>query len=140
MATASLEALRAPAVLSPLLRLPAPRILPRTIYRATNHLRPLLTSFLLPAFSLKLPPLLSGLWESILRAVPKKRTSHRKKRQRFLAGKALKDVTALVRCSACGNMKRSHMLCPYCVRGWFEHKAVLGVSAANDEQKSGICG
>lgn len=59
----------------------------------------------------------SQLWDSILRAVPKKKTSHRKKRQRFLAGKALKDVTNLNTCSACGNVKRAHLLCPYCVEG-----------------------
>ncbi|KAL8987258.1 MAG: hypothetical protein Q9177_003514 [Variospora cf. flavescens] len=63
-----------------------------------------------------LPSFLSDIWESILRAVPKKKTSHRKKRQRFLAGKALKDVTNLNRCSACGTVKRSHLLCPYCVQ------------------------
>lgn len=69
------------------------------------------------SISLNVPPLLSGLWESILRAVPKKKTSHRKKRQRFMAGKALKDVTALNKCSACGKVKRAHLLCPYCVAG-----------------------
>ena len=34
-----------------------------------------------------------------------------------MAGKALKDVTALNRCSACGHVKRAHVLCPYCVKG-----------------------
>jgi ribosomal protein L32 len=34
-----------------------------------------------------------------------------------MAGKALKDVTALNRCSACGHVKRAHVLCPYCVQG-----------------------
>lgn len=67
--------------------------------------------------SLTLPPILLGIWESILRAVPKKKTSHRKKRQRFMAGNALKDVTSLNKCSACGNVKRAHLLCPYCVKG-----------------------
>lgn len=67
--------------------------------------------------SLTLPPILFGIWESILRAVPKKKTSHRKKRQRFMAGNALKDVTSLNKCSACGNVKRAHLLCPYCVKG-----------------------
>lgn len=61
------------------------------------------------------PSILAEIWESILRAVPKKKTSHRKKRQRFLAGKGLKDVTALNKCSACGNVKRAHILCPFCV-------------------------
>lgn len=59
----------------------------------------------------------AAVWESILRAVPKKKTSHSKKRSRFLAGKALKDVTSLNRCSGCGNVKRAHLLCPYCVKG-----------------------
>jgi ribosomal protein L32 len=40
-----------------------------------------------------------------------------KKRSRQYAGKALKDVTALNKCSACGNVKRAHLLCPYCVNG-----------------------
>lgn len=61
------------------------------------------------------PSILAGLWEGILRAVPKKKTSHRKKRQRFMAGKALQDVTALNRCSACGAVKRAHLLCPGCI-------------------------
>lgn len=68
-------------------------------------------------------PSLLDIWGSILRAVPKKKTSHRKKRQRFLAGKALKDVIALNKCSACGNTKRAHLLCPYCVRGMLLHAA-----------------
>ena len=39
-----------------------------------------------------------------------------------MAGKGLKDVTALNKCSACGKPKRAHVLCPYCVqsiRRWF---------------------
>ena len=42
-----------------------------------------------------------------------------KKRHRFMAGKALKDVNNLNKCSACGNVKRAHLLCPFCVRGMF---------------------
>jgi ribosomal protein L32 len=34
-----------------------------------------------------------------------------------MAGKKLKDVTALVKCSSCGRPKRAHILCPYCVFG-----------------------
>lgn len=34
-----------------------------------------------------------------------------------MAGKALKDVTSLNKCSACGHVKRAHLLCPYCVKG-----------------------
>jgi ribosomal protein L32 len=84
-----------------------------------------LASFLpritLPAFAvplaihLNLPTLLPGIFESILRAVPKKKQSHSRKRMRQLAGKALQDVTALNKCAACGRTKRAHILCPYCV-------------------------
>ena len=72
------------------------------------------------AIRIDVPSILAEIWESILRAVPKKKTSHRKKRQRFLAGKGLKDVTALNKCSACGNVKRAHLLCPFCVNGQFD--------------------
>lgn len=44
------------------------------------------------ALSLNLPGLFSGIWDSVLRAVPKKKTSHMKKRHRQMAGKALKDL------------------------------------------------
>jgi large subunit ribosomal protein L32 len=75
-------------------------------------------AFAIPsAIQLNVPGLLEGIWESILRAVPKKKTSHRKKRQRQLAGKAMKDVTNLNKCSVCGNVKRAHYLCPFCVKG-----------------------
>ena len=72
------------------------------------------------AIRIGVPSILADIWESILRAVPKKKTSHRKKRQRFLVGKGLKDVTALNKCSACGNVKRAHLLCPFCVNGEFD--------------------
>ncbi|KAK2854387.1 hypothetical protein FQN49_005148, partial [Arthroderma sp. PD_2] len=62
-----------------------------------------------------LPSLLSDIWESILRAVPKKKTSHMKKRHRQMAGKALKDNIGLNSCPACGKTKRAHLLCPDCV-------------------------
>ncbi|KAK0106913.1 hypothetical protein ONS95_003630 [Cadophora gregata] len=73
-------------------------------------------AFAIPsAIHLNVPGLLEGIWESILKAVPKKKTSHMKKRTRQMAGKGLKDVTSLNRCSACGHLKRAHLLCPYCV-------------------------
>lgn len=49
--------------------------------------------------------------------MPKKKTSHMKKRHRQMAGKALKDVTALNKCSGCGHVKKQHHLCPYCIQG-----------------------
>lgn len=63
-----------------------------------------------------LSSLLADIWESVLRAVPKKKTSHSKSRHRQMAGKALKDVTFVSTCSGCGRIKRSHVLCPYCVQ------------------------
>ena len=54
-----------------------------------------------------------------------------KKRHRQYAGKALKDVTALNKCSACGNVKRAHLLCPYCVNG--KNCMIYSISSANAE-------
>ncbi|KAI4665139.1 uncharacterized protein J4E88_010587 [Alternaria novae-zelandiae] len=69
----------------------------------------------IPSLSLPSIPSLSDIWDGILNAVPKKKTSYRKKRQRFMAGKGLKDITSLNTCSGCGRVKRLHILCPYCV-------------------------
>lgn len=71
------------------------------------------------AISLSLPALLWDIWESVLRAVPKKKTSHMKKRHRQMAGKALKDVKSLNTCPGCGQIKRAHVLCPNCVKGMY---------------------
>ncbi|CEL11409.1 Putative WD domain protein [Aspergillus calidoustus] len=65
--------------------------------------------------ALNIPDILSDIWDSVLRAVPKKKTSHMKKRHRQMAGKALKDVKNLNTCPACGQIKRSHVLCQHCV-------------------------
>ena len=99
------------AYLSPTFRSrPAFRLSLQTVH-------PLYLRLPLLSLGIKIPSIFSELWESILRAVPKKKTSHRKKRQRFMAGKGLKDVINLNKCSACGNVKRAHLLCPYCVKG-----------------------
>ncbi|EZG00565.1 ribosomal protein L32 [Trichophyton rubrum CBS 735.88] len=78
-----------------------------------------------------LPSLLSDIWESILRAVPKKKTSHMKKRHRQMAGKALKDNISLNTCPACGNTKRAHLLCPHCIaqvkRQWNSQSATPNI-------------
>lgn len=76
-------------------------------------------SLAVPGVSLNLPALLGDIWESVLRAVPKKKTSHAKKRHRQMAGKALEDVHGLCECSGCGATKRSHRLCQNCLRGQF---------------------
>ncbi|KAJ5880564.1 54S ribosomal protein L32 [Penicillium subrubescens] len=87
--------------------------------RALPQLPPLgflsTASFALP-ISITIPPLLADLWESVLRAVPKKKTSHMKKRHRQMAGKALKDAQNLNKCPGCGQVKRAHVLCPTCVK------------------------
>ncbi|KAK3683423.1 hypothetical protein B0T22DRAFT_385365 [Podospora appendiculata] len=93
-------------------------------------------AFAIPAgFQLSLPSLpglLEGIWESILRAVPKKKTSHMKKRHRQMAGKALKDVSSLCKCPACGETKRMHYLCPTCaskLKGLMNKEAKGGSNA-----------
>ncbi|CAD6445301.1 7ae55fb3-9afa-41ec-9ca5-4c5e4aaf801a [Sclerotinia trifoliorum] len=101
-----------------------PRLAPATATFATRSTtlysrqlsHPLLPVLTIPsAIHLNIPGFLEGLWEGILKAVPKKKTSHMKKRHRQMAGKGLQDVTNLNRCSACGHIKRAHLLCPYCV-------------------------
>ena len=87
-------------------------IVPRWASKCASVIYPLVS---IPV-TIRLPPFFSDIWDSVLRAVPKKKTSHSKKRHRQLAGKALKDVTNLNRCSACGRMKRAYTLCPYCVQ------------------------
>ncbi|TID12723.1 ribosomal protein L32 [Venturia nashicola] len=80
---------------------------------------------------------LREIWEGILKAVPKKKTSHMKKRHRQMAGKGLKDVTALNKCSACGKIKQAHTLCPYCVQAvrlWM--KSAVGINSRPVEEPS----
>ena len=105
-----------------------PRLLPTTTLfssaRLQLHVRqlslplfPSLTLAVPVGFQLGLPSIpsiLEDIWESILKAVPKKKTSHMKKRHRQMAGKALKDVNSLCKCPACGEVKRMHHLCPHC--------------------------
>lgn len=67
------------------------------------------------AIQLNIPSPLSKIFESILRAVPKKKQSHARRRMRQLAGKALKGVLALNTCPVCGGIKRHHVLCEHCV-------------------------
>ncbi|PKS07019.1 hypothetical protein jhhlp_005616 [Lomentospora prolificans] len=122
MAVAAAQQLRmAPSLASLLLpRVSAPVILSSSrwaTFYAQEVSHPLLPSLSigLPGVQLSLPTLLGDIWESILRAVPKKKTSHSKKRHRQMAGKALKDVNSLCRCPGCGQTKRMHRLCPHCM-------------------------
>ncbi|SMR64314.1 unnamed protein product [Zymoseptoria tritici ST99CH_3D1] len=126
-----MASLRAPSssFLSAFLPVVRSRLLPQ---ESAHHRIPLLrrvqgfglNASLLPAALIPIPALLGDIWDGLLKAVPKKKTSHMKKRHRQMAGKALKDVTALNKCSACGRLKRAHILCPYCVqsiRQWFSN-------------------
>jgi ribosomal protein L32 len=119
----AMAAIRAPssAFLSAFLPIARAQLFPASTQPITKRI-PLLqrlraSSPLLPAALIPIPSLLSDLWNGILNAVPKKKTSHMKKRHRQMAaGKHLRDVTALNKCSACGRAKRAHVLCPYCVQ------------------------
>ncbi|KAJ2720141.1 hypothetical protein GGI07_004785 [Coemansia sp. Benny D115] len=53
------------------------------------------------------------LGEMVLRAVPKQRTSHSKKRKR-MAGKGLKNRQDLVPCPGCGHPKLAAHICKSC--------------------------
>ncbi|KAI5898321.1 ribosomal L32p protein family-domain-containing protein [Schizophyllum commune] len=53
------------------------------------------------------------LLPGIVLAVPKKKTSHSKKRMRA-AGKGLKDKQNIVSCPGCGSPKLAHHLCGKC--------------------------
>lgn len=54
-------------------------------------------------------------WEGLLWAVPKKRTSHSKKRMRF-AHKYLKPKSNFIVCHQCKNLKLLHVLCGHCLK------------------------
>lgn len=75
-------------------------------------------------------PIFTGIWDSILRAVPKKKTTHSQKRKRQLIGKALQDKKNLTRCEACGDWKLLHTLCESCVksiqRDWRNRERIEG--------------
>ena len=89
------------------------------LQRLAQPFRTIPTPFAALAIPLSLPsiPSLADIWDGVLKAVPKKKTSYMKKRTRFMAGKGLKDLVNLNKCSACGRVKRAHFLCPYCVDG-----------------------
>jgi large subunit ribosomal protein L32 len=53
--------------------------------------------------------------DSILKAVPKKKTTYGKKRMRA-SGKALKKIENIVPCTSCGQPKLMHHLCQNCYK------------------------
>ncbi|KAF5658902.1 meiotic recombination rec14 [Fusarium heterosporum] len=71
-------------------RLASPTLISAVSFRQfTQKFLPTL-SIAIPGVSLNLPTI-DDIWESVLRAVPKNKVSHSKKRSRQMAGKALKD-------------------------------------------------
>lgn len=97
-------------------------------------------SLSLPSISIKLPQFLTGQTETdsrleelkkqleseespfmidngmILRAAPKQHPSYRKRRQKLYApgDKQIQPLNNIVRCPACGHVKRSHFMCMHC--------------------------
>ncbi|KLO91142.1 hypothetical protein CEK26_007036 [Fusarium fujikuroi] len=95
-------------------RMYSPTVLSTVSFRQfTQKLFPSL-SIAIPGVSLNLPTI-DDIWESVLRAVPKNKVSHSRKRHRQMAGKALKDVNNLCKCPGCGQPKRTHRLCQTCL-------------------------
>ncbi|KIX08125.1 uncharacterized protein Z518_02781 [Rhinocladiella mackenziei CBS 650.93] len=62
-----------------------------TTIRAWSFRNLISASVAIPTIAINIPGIIADIWEGVLNAVPKKKTSHMKKRHRQLAGKALKD-------------------------------------------------
>lgn len=107
-------------------RLASPAILPiprlPSLAGLAGRLLPTL-GLALPGISISIPTLLDDIWEGILRAVPKNKVSHSRKRMRQLANKGLKDVNSLCKCPGCGAPKRMHRLCQNCLEGVYKSPA-----------------
>ncbi|CAR30548.1 MRPL32-like protein [Lachancea thermotolerans] len=86
---------------------PAPTALPRLLHE-------LLEGQVEPQLS---PDSASPAKEGILLAVPKKKVSHQKKRQKLYGPgrKQLQMIHHLNRCPSCGHFKRANTLCMHCV-------------------------
>ena len=121
------------SALPSLLRLPTSRQ-SLLVPRLSSFLKYSITVPSVPAICLSLPRLFPYIFESILRAVPKKKQSHSRRRMRQMAGKALMDVVALGRCSGCGREKRSHVLCPFCVKDIRDMWQKKGLHAVEEHQ------
>ena len=80
------------------------------------------------------PPLLEGgefiseldckNWDGFLWAVPKKRTSHSKKRMR-MTHKYLKPIHHYTTCPKCQNLKLLHVLCGHCLKETLRKTAAM---------------
>ena len=63
-------------------------------------------------------------WDSFLWAVPKKRTSHSKKRMR-MTHKYLKPIHHYTTCPKCQNLKLLHVLCGHCLKETLRKTAAM---------------
>lgn len=78
----------------------------------------------------------------ILLAVPKKKVSHQKKRQKLYGPgkKQLKMIHHLNKCPSCGHYKRANTLCMYCVGQishiWKTHTAKEEIKPRQEEELS----
>lgn len=68
--------------------------------------------------------LATSLWDGVLWAVPKKRTSHSKKRKRMMH-KYLKPKHNVTLCQKCGNAKLFHTLCGHCLKETLRATAMI---------------
>lgn len=66
----------------------------------------------------------TDLWDGLLWAVPKKRTSHSKKRMR-MTHKYLKPIRNYTVCPKCQNLKLLHVLCGHCLKETLKKTAEL---------------
>lgn len=64
-------------------------------------------------------------------AVPKRKTSKRRTRNRRAANTKL-DPVVLVKCSKCGEPKRAHIVCSVC--GFYKDKKVLDIETKLDKK------
>ena len=63
-------------------------------------------------------------WDGFLWAVPKKRTSHSKKRMR-MTHKYLKPIQHYTTCPKCQNLKLLHVLCIHCLKETLKKTAAM---------------
>ena len=63
-------------------------------------------------------------WDGFLWAVPKKRTSHSKKRMR-MTHKFLKPIQNYTTCPKCQNLKLLHVLCGHCLKEALKKTAAM---------------
>ena len=74
-------------------------------------------------------------WDGFLWAVPKKRTSHSKKRMR-MTKKYLKPIRHYTVCDKCQNLKLLHVLCGYCLKEILKKTAAMRLEEQREQGTS----